>query len=141
MQEKSTSALEQELHGCANLQGYLKTNQSALRLSSLSALLQQALVECGLTRAKVARRSGLNNIYVYQLFSGHRHPSRDSLLCLCFGLGLDAARTQTLLHHSGYGQLYVRNPRDCIIYYALDKGMSILEANQQLDELHQSLLG
>lgn len=141
MQEKSTSALEQELRSCANLRGYLKANQSALRLPSLSVRLQQALAQSGLTRAQVARRSGLNNIYVYQLFSGHRHPSRDSLLCLCFGLGLDAARTQSLLHHSGYGPLYVRNPRDCIIYYALDKGMSILEANQQLDELGQPLLG
>lgn len=141
MQEKSTSALEQELSGCANLRGYLKANSRALCPPSLPELLEKALSESGMTRAQAARRSGLNNIYVYQIFSSRRHPSRDCLLCLCFGLGLDVPRTQALLHHSGYGQLYVRSPRDCTIYYALDKGMSILEVNQQLDELHQPILG
>lgn len=133
MQAKSTSELERELTGCANLRGYLKRNESALYTPDLSELLHLELEKSGLTRAELLRRSNLNPIYGYQILSGKRRPSRDTLLCLCFGLGLCADETQNLLLHAGYAQLYVRDPRDSILFYALDSGMSLLACNQQLD--------
>ena len=133
MQAKSTSELERELTGCANLRGYLKRNESALYTPDLSELLHLELEKSGLTRAELLRRSNLNPIYGYQILSGKRRPSRDTLLCLCFGLGLCADETQNLLLHAGYAQLYIRNPRDSILFYALDSGMSLLACNQQLD--------
>ena len=133
MQAKSTSELERELTGCANLRGYLKRNESALYTPDLSDLLHLELEKSGLTRAELLRRSNLNPIYGYQILSGKRRPGRDTLLCLCFGLGLRAAEAQGLLLHAGYAQLYVRDPRDSILFYALDSGMSLLACNQQLD--------
>lgn len=133
MQAKSTSELEQELSGCADLRGYLKRNESALYTPDLSELLHLELEKSGLTRAELLRRSNLNPIYGYQILSGKRRPSRDTLLCLCFGLGLCADETQNLLLHAGYAQLYIRDPRDSILFFALNNGLSLLACNQQLD--------
>ena len=133
MQAKSTSELERELTGCANLRGYLKRNESALYTPDLSELLHLELEKSGLTRAELLRRSNLNPIYGYQMLSGKRRPSRDTLLCLCFGLGLCADETQNLLLHAGYAQLYIRDPRDSILFFALNNGLSLLACNQQLD--------
>lgn len=133
MQAKSTSELERELTGCANLRGYLKRNESALYTPDLSELLHLELEKSGLTRAELLRRSNLNPIYGYQILSGKRRPSRDTLLCLCFGLGLCADETQNLLLHAGYAQLYIRDPRDSILFFALNNGLSLLACNQQLD--------
>ena len=48
---------------------------------------------------------------------------------------------QKLLLHAGYAQLYVRDPRDSILFYALDNGMSLVACNQQLDERGEAILG
>lgn len=141
MQGKSTSALERELSACADLRGYLKKNTRELRAPELPELLCQLAAERNLSRAEVARRSCMNTIYTYQIFSGRRHPGRESLLCLCFGLDLRAEQAQTLLLHAGFAQLYVRNRRESIIYHALEMGLSLPEVNQQLFELGETVLG
>ena len=141
MQAKSTSELERALSGCADLHGYLKQNESALHAPDLPELLQLELEKSGLSRAEALRRSNLNPVYGYQILSGRRRPSRDSLLCLCFGLGLRANETQKLLLHAGYAQLYVREPRDSILFYALNSGMSLMACNQQLDAQGEAALG
>ena len=141
MQEKTTSALERELSGCADLHEYLKGNASSLRAPELPELLRRALQKSGLTRAEALRRSNLNPIYGYQIFSGKRRPSRDNLLCLCFGFGLRADETQRLLKHAGYAQLYVKKPRDSILFYALDAGMDLVACNQRLDASGEPPLG
>lgn len=95
MQEKPTAALEQELSACADLRTYLKTNTDALCAPGLPALLQQLMQSKGLSRAELLRRSELNAVYGYQILAGKRRPGRDSLLCLCFGLGLTPSRRRS----------------------------------------------
>ena len=92
-------------------------------------------------RAELLRRSGLNAVYGYQILSGKRHPGRESLLCLCFGLGLDAEQTQKLLLHAGCAQLYIKKPRESIIYYALNAGLPLPSCNQLLYEHGEAILG
>lgn len=122
MQQKSTGELLQELSGCADLRGYLSANADNLQPQPLEQLLEHHRKARGLSRAEVAARSSMNKIYVYQIFSGYRRPGRDSLLCLCFGLGLSVAQTQTMLLRGGFGQLYVRDKRESVIYYAPGAG-------------------
>lgn len=141
MQEKPTAALEQELSACADLRTYFKSNTVGLRTHELPALLQQLMQSKGLSRAELLRRSGLNAVYGYQILSGKRHPGRESLLCLCFGLGLDAEQTQKLLLHAGFAQLYVKRPRESIIFYALNAGLSVCACSQLLYEHGEAVLG
>lgn len=138
MQVKTTSALEQELSACANFHQFLSENAPAQQTPALAEVLQRALAACGMSRAEVIRRSGLNTIYGYQIFSGKRRPGRDSLLCL--GLHLSAEDTQKLLKLTGYAPLYVKNRRDSAVYYALRRGQDAAALNQTLYELGEPML-
>lgn len=140
MQEKSTNLLECELSSCADLHDFLKINATALHVPDFQTLLEQYRQRSGLSRAQLARLSGLHTVYVYQLFSGQRHPGRDTLLCLCFALGLHATDTQRLLRVAGHGQLYVRSRRDSIIYFGLENELPLATVNQQLDECGEPAL-
>ena len=59
-----------------------------------------------LTKAELARRSGISEVYLHQVFAGRRNPSRDWLLCICVGLGITLDETQRMLTQGGYAQLY-----------------------------------
>ncbi len=78
------------------------------------------------------RRSNLNRAYVYQIFLGKKYPSRDKVIALSFGLGLDAEEMQTLLKQAGYRELYPRDPRDTLILFAINQNMNILTTNELL---------
>ena len=68
-------------------------------------------------------------------------PSCDDLLCLCSRVGLRADEPQKLLLHAGYAQIYDWVPRDSILFYALDNGMSLVACNQQLAGPGVAILG
>ena len=68
-------------------------------------------------------------------------PSRDKLIALAFGLQLTAEETQTMLKLSGYGELYVRDIRDAIILYALQRNKNIFETNELLYQRGFHILG
>ena len=140
MQEKSTSELEKELSGCADLTGFLRENDAIFQKQSVSDCLRDLMEEKGLSKAAVIQKSGINEIYAYQLFSGARLPSRTKLLCLCFGMELDAEETQWVLKTCGYHELYAKSKRDSIILHALYHRTSLFELNELLYENNEQLL-
>ena len=71
-------------------------------------------------------------MYLYQIFSGERTPSRDRAICLCFGLSATLEETQDILKRNGLAQLYVKNRRDAIIVYGLTHDMELTEINDRL---------
>ena len=76
----------------------------------------------------------------HQIFSGHKNPTRDKVLALCFGFLLSLDETQTLLKCTGYGPLYPRDPKDSLIIFALQRNYSIADVNELLFEKGFSLL-
>ena len=71
-------------------------------------------------------------MYLHQVFSGRRNPSRDRLVCICVGAGASLEETQELLKHAGYAQLYPRVKRDAIISHGLIHGTELNEINDKL---------
>lgn len=74
----------------------------------------------------------MSEVYLHQVFSGHRTPSRSRLICLCYGLSVSMEQAQALLRQSGYAQLYPKNRRDAIILYGLHNGLPLCQVNDQL---------
>ena len=85
-----------------------------------------------LTKAELARRSGISEAYLHQVFAGRRNPSRDRLLCICVGLGITLDETQRMLTQRGYAQLYPRTRRDAIISYGVVHQLPLGEINDKL---------
>ena len=78
------------------------------------------------------RQSGISEVYLHQVFSGRRTPSRNRLLCLCFGLGASVEEAQELLRHARLAPLYSRDRRDAIVIFGLSHNMTLGEINDKL---------
>ena len=132
MKEKSTSDLSEELMGHSDIDAYLKGNQALFCDQDIAALLQAMYARRDISKAALARRAGMSEVYLHQVFSGRRKPSRDRLLCLCIGLGATLEETQRLLQQASYAQLYPRSRRDAIISHGLLHGTELNAINDML---------
>ena len=61
---------------------------------SVREVLEILLRERRMTKAELSKRACVNESYLYEILSGRKRPSRDRMLCLCFGLGLSLEESQ-----------------------------------------------
>lgn len=132
MKMKNTDDLQRELTAAPNLSRFLSDNHDQFINRNFSSHLQTLFQKSGLSKAVLAKRAGTSEVYLYQILSGERIPSRDRAICLCFGLTATLEETQELLKHSGLAQLYAKNRRDAIIIYGLLHQMELVEINDRL---------
>ena len=129
---KTTDELAHEIKNATNILDYLERNQYEMQLKTLPEYLNSWLHKKNTSKSSVIKKSGLNRAYVYQIFSGKKYPSRDKVIALAFGLGLNADETQILLKQAGYRELYPRELRDTLILFAIEQHKSIIDANEIL---------
>ena len=140
MEKKNTDGLQQELMDSPDLEQFLSQNQEQFVNKSVSELLNHLFEKKYISKAALAKQSGMSEIYLHQIFAGRRNPSRNRLLCLCYGLGASIEEAQELLKLCGMAQLYPKLKRDAIIYYGLLHGLSLFEINDKLfDENEETL--
>lgn len=132
IQRKSTGDLSRELMDASNIDAYISKNREVLCHESVAALLTELYQSKSLSKAALARQAGMSEVYLHQVFSGRRNPSRDRLLCLCIGMEATLEETQTLLKHAGYAQLYPKSKRDAIISFGLLHGADLDAVNDKL---------
>lgn len=132
MNEKSTDELRHEIKHATDMEDYLSRNREHMLNESLSGHLHMLLSQKNLRRADVIRGSLLGRAYVYRIFAGDKIPSRDKLIALAFGLQLSEEETQKMLKLSGSRELYARDKRDALILFALQRQMTIMDANGML---------
>ena len=132
MEEKSTGDLGQELMSQPDLDAYIRENSELFAVQDFAALLAALYDKKDISKAALARRAGISEVYLHQVFSGRRNPSRDRLVCICVGLGASLEETQTLLKHGGYARLYPKVKRDAIISHGLLHGTELNEINDKL---------
>ena len=138
--KKSTDELLKSLRSKHDIEDFFKENASELIFDSLSDMIVFYMKSKNLKKSEVVRRSMLGN-YAYNIINGDRkNPERDKLIMLCFGLALTADEANRLLKMSSNGELYVRNPRDLVLIYALDRRKSVLDANTMLEEMGLDVL-
>ena len=95
----------------------------------LSEHLQKLIEETGCRKADIIKHTNLNRAYVYQIFKGRKIPSRDKLISIVIGMGLDFEQLQKLLKYAGLRPLYARGLRDAAIIFSVKKGFSFNETN------------
>lgn len=132
MIKKNTDDLQNELSVSDSLTRFLSANREQFVPMDFAGMLQHLFQRSGLSKAALAKRAGTSEVYLYQLFSGERTPSRDRTLCLCFGLSATLEETQEILKRTGLAQLYVKNRRDAILIYGLIHGLDLETINDRL---------
>ncbi len=137
---KSTSELMDELMKAHSLSDYLKANSKHFISSELPAYLSTILDKKGLVKSAVIKKSELSEVMGYQIFSGVRKPSRDSLICICAAMELNLEEIQTLLKVTQFAQLYPKSKRDSIIINGIAKKKSVAQINEALFDNSEATL-
>lgn len=136
-----SAALNKDLETAKNIDVFFKEHKKHMIPRNLPMHLEMLLKKKRLKKADVARDSELNRQYVYQIFDGTKTPSRDKLIAIAFGLHLSDKETQTMLKLSGNRELYVRDRRDAVILFSLQRNMDIHKTNDLLYNHGFTLLG
>ncbi|MDD5803522.1 helix-turn-helix domain-containing protein [Blautia sp. HCP3S3_H10_1] len=140
MKKKNTDDLRQELMDSPDLTQFLTRNQEHFVNENISDLLNQLFERKNISKAALAKQSGMSEIYLHQIFAGRRNPSRNRLLCLCFGLDATVEEAQELLRLCKMAQLYPKLKRDAIIYYGLQHKLGLYEINDRLFDADEETL-
>ena len=143
MEEKKTSELLQVLNSINNkdtLNDYINNKINSYDTLTLSDYFDAIFKEKNLKKSDVINSTNLNRTYAYQILNGTKKASRNKILQLCIGAKLNLNETQKALTLGNVGNLYAKNPRDSIIIFSLNKGISVLDVNDLLFQFEEEIL-
>lgn len=129
---KSTSQLMDELMKASNIGEYLKVNSEHMISDELAVYLTNILEKKDFVKSAVIKKSELSEVMGYQIFSGVRNPSRDSLISVCVAMELDIDEIQEILKVASFAELYPKSKRDSIIINGIGMKKSVAEINEAL---------
>ena len=130
--KKSTTDLLNELNQTSHIDQYLKENGEYIIDQSLSKYLCDIIESKNLSKSDIIKKSDINEIYGYQIFSGKRTPSRNKLLCICIGADFSLEETNETLKVAGFSPLFPKIKRDSIIIFGIQNQHQIWEINESL---------
>ncbi|MBR1397347.1 MAG: DNA-binding protein [Selenomonadaceae bacterium] len=137
---KDTDELFVELKEDTNITSYLSRNKSEFMVP-LHEHLTNLLMEKKLVKKEVIKKSQLNREYVYHLFAGTKEkPSRRKVLAIGIAMGLNLEEMQYLLKYAKLNILYPRNQWDSVIISAIEQSLNVLETNELLHEVGETLM-
>lgn len=128
-----TDRLLKALENAGDLDGFFRENENEFMNITTAQYLTDILEIRGITVAEAAKRAGLGE-YAYKIFLGDRHPSRDVLIALSFGMNLSVDEAQLLMRISKFASLDSRDKRDSIIIYGLTHGLTVFELDDVLEQ-------
>ena len=138
---QTTLTFQRKLLEAPDLDAFLEDNADQMVTPRLCYTLAGLCREKGRTAGQVIRLADLARTYGHQIFNGTRRPSRDKLIQICFGLGLDVEEAQSLLKIAEKSPLYPKLLRDAAIMRCLHDGKTVLQIQELLDRLGLTLLG
>ncbi len=136
-----TSALFRNLFQTPNLKQFIENNEDAMQVPALHEYLTALCAEKSVKKEDVIRRACIERTYGHQLFNGTRNPSRDKVLQLAVGFGLNVDETQKLLQTAGKSILYPKLKRDAALIYCITHRFEMIETQSMLQELSLRMLG
>ena len=140
MQIRTTDEMKTELTQTEDLKRFLDENAESFSSRDFSRLLKEEIRKRRINKAELARDSGMSEVYLHQLISGRRSPSRSRMICICIGLKLSLEETQQFLFHAGMGELYARDRSDAILIYGIEHHMDLFTINDLLFDANEKTL-
>mgnify|MGYP004527736459 CR=1 FL=1 len=140
-QEKSTDELLKLLFKQNNLDRFFCNDETSFIIPQFHEYISALCKIKHEIPAHIIADAGLEKSFGYQLFSGKRKPSRDTVIQLAFGFRCTVDEAQQLLKISGLSVLYPRVKRDSAIIYCLYNNISFVNTQLILEELKLPILG
>lgn len=141
MYKKTTTQLLRDLKRSKSLDNFIEKNENQFINEPLSIYLNELVSKNNLKKSEIIKKSEINQIYAYQIFSGNRsNPSRDKLICLLVAMQLNLDEVQQALKYAKVQPLYAKNKRDSVIIFGVLNKYSIIKINETLfDNEHETL--
>ena len=95
-----------------------------------TAYLASLMERRGVSRARLIRVLNVDRVYGYQLLNGIRRMKRDQLILCGLYLGLDLTEMDRLLRLAEREKLYVKDPRDARVVFAVSRKMEFEKARE-----------
>ncbi len=139
---KSTDELMKVLENSDSIEEYLNDNENDLTNVTLEEFLADMLNKYNVTKTDAIKKSLLDDTYAYQIFSPKikKKPSRNKIIQIAFGIGLDLDDTQKLLRTAGHNALYPRREWDSAVIYAINRKFTAEECDELLYDIGQDTL-
>ena len=139
--DRSTDELLKILKSKKSYTEFFQEEVGELEFKTTAEYLDMLLREKGLKKSDVIARSNLDKTYAYQIFNGTKlNPSRDKILMLSIGMGLNLEETRKLLKVCELPDLYVRSPRDSIIIFCINNRDDLIATNEELNSYGVDIL-
>ena len=137
----STSGLLSRLFKTQNIGYFVNRFEKEMNPPAFSDYISNLCEIKNIKQSEVIRNADIERTYGSQLFRGIRKPSREKVIQLCFGFGLNVDEAQELLKIAEKNALYPKIKRDAVILFCIAKQMPIYKAQDILIELVLPLLG
>ena len=109
-------------------------------MPSFSAYIGSFIDANAANRREIIRKADFPEKYGYKLLSGENRTSeRDYILRFCIVLGMTLKETQRALELNGMRPLYPKEKRDMVLIVAINKGISDVDAVNELLESHKCM--
>lgn len=140
MIKKSTDELMNELLKANNIGEYLKENSQYMVSDELSTYLNNIIAKKGLVKSELIKKTEFSEVMGYQILSGTRLPSRDSLICICVAMDMTLDETQAILKIAGFAALYPKVKKDSIIIKGISEKKTVAQINEELYNCEEKTL-
>lgn len=137
----ATRTLRQRLFKAPDFETFVAENAESLTPPLLCDYLARLRRKSGLPIAQVVLHSNIDRTYLHQILNGTRNPSRDKLIQLAYGFGLDIEGVQELLKVARMSPLYPRIIRDAAILRCLHDRKRFDETQELLCKMGLTPLG
>lgn len=127
-----TELLLERLFKAPNLKTYMKDNAELMTIPPFHLLITGLCKKMGVSKAYIIEKANIPRNYGYQIFNGIRKPSRDKVIQLAFGFGMDVENAQELLKAAREAPLYTRLPRESVILRCLHEQQDVIFTDNAL---------
>lgn len=137
--DKKTMLIKEELDNASNLDDFLDKNINSMDHPSLAVFLNKYLIDHNIETnefVKDATYAGFVRQYVYEIINPDKNIkcSQDKLVAIALILGMSLDEANHMMQYAGINTLYVKNPRDAVLSFAINKKLSVLDTNDLLDD-------
>jgi len=139
--EIETGDLLNKVIKTASINRFIKRHGSSMEPVSFHKYVSDLCAQRYILPARVIEKSGIERTFGHQIFNGRRNPSRDKVIQIALGFGMDYKETQELLKVARKSALYPKIKRDAVMIYALENNLSFYDIQATLSELSLPLLG
>ena len=101
---------------------------------TFSFFLYELMDDRGLTARDIIARTAIHRSYFYALLAGQKTPARNMVLRISLSLHCTLSETNKLLRLAGFRSLYPRFRWDAVMIYAVEKKVTMQEANEMLEK-------